>query len=142
MYRMLLVFLVGVVLLFDGSRAPLLAQAVDTTIATTPAAPVTSPTDLLGVLVTLTLGLVTPFLMQGLEWLSSWLKRQSPLTKRLVVSAIPNLVVLACAYLSRHFPWFPWDPGPVNALIATSIAFGVHAGDAATAAKRTTGSGG
>ncbi len=109
------------------------AQATDSTVVA-PTPPATWH-DVANILITLALGLVTPVFMRGLESLSSWLAAQPAVTKRLVVSVIPSIVSLACATLARHYPWFPWDPSALNAMIATSIAFAVHAGDTAKATK-------
>ena len=108
----------------------LMGQAVDTT-GVGPSAPVVSWTKAASYVITLALGLLAPVFMRQLESLSSWLQGQSPITKRAVVSAIPGVVSIICAILAQHAPWFPWDPEPANALIATAIAYGVHSGDKA-----------
>lgn len=111
----------------------LFAQVVDSTGVTAPST--AQWKDVANIVITLALGLLTPVLMRGLEWMSSWLKSQPATAKRIVVTTIPSIVSLVCAFLATKLPWFPWDPGPVNAMIATSLAFAVHAGDTAKAAK-------
>jgi hypothetical protein len=113
---------------------PVMLFAQSDTTATTPGALPTTA-DAVNLLLTLAIGFVTPQLMSALERLSSWMARQSPFVKRAVVSVIPALVMYGASALSHVWPWFPWDPTPLNAMIATTLAFGVHAGDTAKAAK-------
>lgn len=110
-----------------------LAQVADSASAD-PAMPATWH-DLANYAITLALGLGAPYLMRGLESMSAWLQSKPAITKRSVVGAMTALVTLGCAVLAQHYPWFPWDPTPLNAMIATSIAFAAHAGDTAKDAK-------
>lgn len=115
----------------------LVAQSTDSA-TVTPTNPATWQ-DLANYAITIALGLATPYLMRGLEAMSTWLQSKPAITKRSVVGGLTALVTLACAMLAQRFPWFPWDPTPLNAMIATSIAFASHAGDTAKSAKDAAG---
>lgn len=127
------VLAVLVVLFVIAVPQVVLAQVGDS-VSTDPAMPA-SWHDLANYAITLALGLGAPYLMRGLESMSAWLQSKPAITKRSVVGAMTALVTLGCAMLSQHYPWFPWDPTPLNAMIATSIAFAAHAGDTAKDAK-------
>lgn len=119
---------------------PVLLFAQDTAVVTdtaivTPAPGMPSLADAVNLLLTLAIGFITPQLMRALERLSSWLARQPAFTKRAIVSVIPAIVMYGASALSHVWPWFPWDPTPLNALIATSLSFGLHAGDVAKESK-------
>lgn len=114
---------------------PVMLFAQSDTTATTPGGTMPTLADAVNLLLTLAIGFLTPQLMGALERLSSWLSRQPKFTKQAIVSVIPALVMYGASALTHVWPWFPWDPTPLNALIATSLSFGLHAGDTAKEAK-------
>lgn len=124
--------ILGLFLLFV---VPTALMAQDST-STSPAPDLPTYVDAVNMLLTLAIGFITPKMMAALERLSSWLTRQPAFTKRAVVSVIPAIVMYGASLLTLAWPAFPWDPTPVNAMIATVMSLSIHAGDTAKEAKQ------
>lgn len=115
---------------------PVFLFAQDSTTVADPAVPATW-SQLASYGIALALGLALPYLVNALERVSTFLADQPVIVKRTFVGLLSGAVTLSCAWLAQKFPWFPWDPEPVQGLILSSLAFGTYGGDKAKEANAT-----
>lgn len=127
-----------IIVLVAFALSPLLLLAQDTAVIVSDTAVVSPGTPLsletfLSYAITAALGLLTPYAMRALEYLSVRLKSADAMTKRAVVVMITGGVTMGCSLLAAKFPWFPWNPEPLNGLVMAVFAIAAHAGDKAKA---------